>query len=499
MAQQETPGHEPHAPSFGATITVLFSDIRGFTEYTDQSGDEAAYRMLQHHNAQLQEQIALYGGHIVKSLGDSYMVSYDSARMAVACAVGMQRAIEGYNKTEQGAKVEIGIGINTGEPVRDADDLFGGAVNLASRICAAAGPGQVLVSETVRHVVGRAEGVEWRDRGFFEIKGFADAQHLFEVEWSDRGVGRATSVAAPRAEAQPQAPLHASTAAVAAVAPPATAAPAMTPTAEQRRGLPLPKIAALVAAVLVVAVIGAGVVLGGRAEQQSGASDAGAVGGTVVQGGKLLRSDDFSDPARGLFQNNQKGTGRQTFNNGASAPYQWEYGYENGVLAARIKGPYPQNAERAFLGWSFLANDKVFEDFAVEFKARATKSPAQAQYSVSYVIDPGVIPNEQYVFGVQLDDKTVSIAHVSKEPRRQLSGGKNSAIKGGTEENLLRMEVRGDTLRAFINGVEAERAQHPGLAKRGGVLRMTIAMFGPPDDGEVEVRFDDFKVYSLQP
>lgn len=59
MAEQETSRPESQAPiAFGATITILFSDIRGFTEYTDQFGDEAAYRMLQHHNTQLQEQIA---------------------------------------------------------------------------------------------------------------------------------------------------------------------------------------------------------------------------------------------------------------------------------------------------------------------------------------------------------------------------------------------------------------------------------------------------------
>lgn len=59
------------------------------------------------------------------------------------------------------------------------------------------------------------------------------------------------------------------------------------------------------------------------------------------------------------------------------------------------------------------------------------------------------------------------------------------------------MEVRGNTMRVFINGVEAERAQHEGLARRGGVLRLGVSMYGPPDDGDVEVRFTDFKVYAL--
>ena len=174
MAEASALQDEPSPVAFGSTVTILFSDIRGFTEYTDAHGDEAGYRMLQHHNTVVQEQIALYGGHVIKSLGDSFMVSFDAARTAVTCAMAMQRAIDQYNRTQQGSKIEIGIGINTGEPIHDAGDLFGGAVNLAARICAAAGPGRTLVSETVRHVVGRIQGWEYIDRGYFEIKGYQE-------------------------------------------------------------------------------------------------------------------------------------------------------------------------------------------------------------------------------------------------------------------------------------------------------------------------------------
>ena len=77
MAEPTPPQEEPEpGVTFGSTVTILFSDIRGFTEFTESRGDEAAYRMLQQHNTLVQEQIALYGGHVVKTLGDSFMVSF---------------------------------------------------------------------------------------------------------------------------------------------------------------------------------------------------------------------------------------------------------------------------------------------------------------------------------------------------------------------------------------------------------------------------------------
>lgn len=97
-------------PAFGSTVTILFSDIRGFTEYTDVYGDESAYRMLRLHNTLLQEQLALYRGHVVKTQGDSFMVSFDSARTAVTCAIAIQKAIREANRQQGGAGIGIGIG-----------------------------------------------------------------------------------------------------------------------------------------------------------------------------------------------------------------------------------------------------------------------------------------------------------------------------------------------------------------------------------------------------
>jgi class 3 adenylate cyclase len=215
---------QPATPSFGSTVTILFSDIRGFTEYTDVHGDESAYTMLRLHNALVQEQLALYRGHVVKTQGDSFMVSFDSARTAVTCAIAIQKAIREANRQREGARIEIGIGINTGEPVREGADFFGGTVNLASRICAVAEPGQILVSETLRAVAGKIDGTAFEDKGEFALKGFREAQHLYGVVEAPAGAepvkANPVALAAARPTAkQPAAPKRAAPVAIAASTP----------------------------------------------------------------------------------------------------------------------------------------------------------------------------------------------------------------------------------------------------------------------------------------
>lgn len=486
MTQTNTPPEEPQAPVvFGSTITILFSDIRGFTEFTDEYGDEAAYRMLQHHNSLVKEQIELYGGHIVKTLGDSFMVSFDAARGAVACAVGIQRAIEQYNRVQQGPKIEIGVGINTREPVREAEDLFGGAVNLASRICAASGPGRILVSETVRQVVGRTQGSEWIDRGFFDIKGFQEPQHLLEVDWVRAEAVRAPQVALP--SGIPGA--EAVSPSVAVYAP------------VNRR--PRPLLAAAVVAVLLVAGGLIGVIVQSGQENRASVLGADSAGTTQGDNGpqvgstvRLLHSDDFADPAKGLFLDKQRGITRGMLGGDTPFEFVWEYGYANKSLEVRLNSPSPApnpgtQGRRFYHGAA--ETDKILSgDFAVEVRARATKSVEQATYSIDYVLSG----EDRYQFVVAPSVQRHGIS-LGPQHRNFMSNDRNSTISRGGEENQLRMEVRGDTMAIFVNGQELDKGRHDGLRRRGGTVELVAGMSGPPEDGEVAVRFTDFKVYAL--
>ena len=167
------------------TVTVLFTDVEGSTDLTTRRGDEAAQAILRTQRELVRQQVEQHCGHEVKSLGDGFMVAFASARRAVACAVGIQRALEQHNRQHPDQQVQVRIGLNTGEAIQEEADLFGEAVNAAARIAAKAKGGQILVSETVRGVMGRAKDVELVDRGRFRLKGFPERWRLFEVVWQE--------------------------------------------------------------------------------------------------------------------------------------------------------------------------------------------------------------------------------------------------------------------------------------------------------------------------
>ena len=204
-----SPGNAPEASvPFSGTVSIFFSDIRGFTDYTEEFGDEAASRIVHEQDTIVRSQIEAFGGVVVKTQGDSFMVAFSAARGAILCAIAIQRTVSQVNRSPSGPQMGIGVGINTGEPIRQEDgDYIGGTVNLAARICAAAGPGQILVAESTRYVAGRIElrrsdagAVEYVDRGLHELKGFPEAKRLFEVTWHPAAFGEPTvSAEAPSA------------------------------------------------------------------------------------------------------------------------------------------------------------------------------------------------------------------------------------------------------------------------------------------------------------
>jgi class 3 adenylate cyclase len=78
----------------------------------------------------------------------------------------------------------VRIGLNAGEPIEEDEDLFGTAVNLAARIAAKAGGGEILVSDVVRQLVAGKKFL-FNDRGETELRGFEDPVRLYEVSWRE--------------------------------------------------------------------------------------------------------------------------------------------------------------------------------------------------------------------------------------------------------------------------------------------------------------------------
>jgi hypothetical protein len=139
-----------------------------------------------------------------------------------------------------------------------------------------------------------------------------------------------------------------------------------------------------------------------------------------------------------------------------------------------------------------VAADRLNADFAAEVVANVTKSPNVALYGLRYILAPG----DSYFLRIGRDGASFELW--SEQGPTSLGGGRTAIIRLG-QPNTLRMEISGDTLRAFANGQLLASAQQPGLIRRGGQLALLTEMAGPPADGEVEVRFSDLKLYALIP
>ena len=157
--------------------TVMFTDVEASTELTTRQGDDAAGRLFAEHDRIVREQVAAHSGRHVRSTGDGFLVLFDSARGAVACALSIQRDLAALQDG-----VQVRIGLNTGEVIEGDGELFGAAVNLAARVMERARGGQVLVTDTVRQLAGTMPDARLRDRGRVALKGFPERQRLFEVQ-----------------------------------------------------------------------------------------------------------------------------------------------------------------------------------------------------------------------------------------------------------------------------------------------------------------------------
>ena len=168
------------------TASIMFTDLAGSTELLTRLGDEENQALLGIHNRIIREQVDNYGGLEVKTIGDGFMVAFYSARKAVACAVDIQRALEKFNLENPDRQLNVRIGINVGETIKEGDDYFGTAVVLAARMMGDASGGQILVSDLLRQIAYDVSNLQYQylDYGWRSLKGFAKEEHIYEVVWS---------------------------------------------------------------------------------------------------------------------------------------------------------------------------------------------------------------------------------------------------------------------------------------------------------------------------
>jgi ABC-type oligopeptide transport system substrate-binding subunit/class 3 adenylate cyclase/streptogramin lyase/tRNA A-37 threonylcarbamoyl transferase component Bud32 len=175
--------------------TFFIADVRGYTRYTAERGDEAAAALASTFADIVRQVVEAREGRLIELRGDEALVVFDSARQALRSAVELQARVADAELPRG-----IGIGLDAGEAVPVADGYRGGALNLAARLCSLAGPGEVLASETVLQLARAMDEVSYGERRVERVKGIAKPVTAVEVlpsgmsarRWDRKRLGRAT-------------------------------------------------------------------------------------------------------------------------------------------------------------------------------------------------------------------------------------------------------------------------------------------------------------------
>jgi class 3 adenylate cyclase len=163
--------HEP--PTDRVLATLLFTDIVGATERAAEFGDERWRELLDRHDASVSAETERFRGHLVKTLGDGSLSTFDGPARAIRCADAIRDRLTGIG-------LQIRAGVHTGECDMRGDDLGGIAVHIGARVAACAAPGEVWVSRTVKDLLV-GSGIAFEDRGVHTLKGVPGEWPLFAV------------------------------------------------------------------------------------------------------------------------------------------------------------------------------------------------------------------------------------------------------------------------------------------------------------------------------
>jgi class 3 adenylate cyclase len=153
--------------------TVLLTDIVGSTERAAQLGDQRWSQLLESHDEFARRQVSRFNGTGLKSTGDGILAIFDGPARAIACAIALRSGVRSLG-------LEVRTGIHTGEIEQRGAEVGGIGVHIAARVEAAAQPGEVLVSRTVKDLVV-GSGFSFVSRGAHALKGVPEEWELFAV------------------------------------------------------------------------------------------------------------------------------------------------------------------------------------------------------------------------------------------------------------------------------------------------------------------------------
>jgi DNA-binding NarL/FixJ family response regulator/class 3 adenylate cyclase len=162
-------------------FAFLIADVRGYTAFTHERGDEAAGKLAAKFADVARVVVRARGGEVVELRGDEAVCVFRSTRDALRAAVELQERFVDETLADPAVPLGVGIGLDAGEAVPVEGGYRGAAVNVAARLCGQAGAGEILATREVVHLARRVEGVAYEEKEALSLKGVADAVEVVGV------------------------------------------------------------------------------------------------------------------------------------------------------------------------------------------------------------------------------------------------------------------------------------------------------------------------------
>lgn len=175
----------------------LIADVRGYTSFTQERGDEDAARLAARFAEVSRAVVEEHQGEVLELRGDEALAVFGSPRSAIRAAVALQGRFVDETLADPSLPLTVGIGLDAGEAVPVEGGYRGGALNVAARLCSLARAGEVLGSREIVHLARRVAGVRFEGRGQVSLKGLDQPAEIVAVRSEDRDTAKQIAPFAP--------------------------------------------------------------------------------------------------------------------------------------------------------------------------------------------------------------------------------------------------------------------------------------------------------------
>jgi adenylate cyclase len=161
---------------------VMIADVVAYSRLMSVDEESTHLRLSDYIKNSIEPKISEHGGRLIRSAGDGLLVEFDSAVDAVYCALEIQHELAARDAgIAADRRLRLRIGINAGDVIADNQDIYGNSVNIAARLEAVAGPGEIYVSRSVRDQLQGHPDLVFEDRGQRKVKSLSQPIRIYRV------------------------------------------------------------------------------------------------------------------------------------------------------------------------------------------------------------------------------------------------------------------------------------------------------------------------------